>query len=66
MIEVSALDDLIKEIPDAGLRDRINAEFSKLKTHNRFGLNFEEQKPEVTQLYDCRLKLIHLSLRKWA
>ena len=54
---MSALDDLIKEIPDAGLRDRINAEFSKLKTHNMSGLTFEEQKPEVTPLYDMPIKV---------
>ena len=42
------LDDLIKEIPDANLRDRINAEFDKLKAVKKFGLVFEEQKPRET------------------
>lgn len=54
---MSALDDLIKEIPDANLRDRINAEFSKLKAVKKFGLVFEEQKPEVTPLYDMPIKV---------
>lgn len=54
---MSALDDLIKEIPDAGLRDRINAEFSKLKATKKFGLVFEDQKPEITPLYDMPIKI---------
>ena len=53
---MSALDDLIKEIPDADLRKRINAEFSKLKATKKFGLVFEEQKPEVTPLYDLPIR----------
>ena len=54
---MSVLDDLIKEIPDADLRDRINAEFSKLKAVKKFGLVFEPQKPEVTPLYDMPIKV---------
>lgn len=54
---MSVLDDLIKEIPDANLRDRINAEFSKLKAVKKFGLVFEPQKPEVTPLYDMPIKV---------
>lgn len=61
---MSALDDLIKEIPDAGLRDRINAEFSKLKAVKKFGLVFEEQKPEVTPLYDLPIKEGYLVAEK--
>lgn len=64
MIDVSVLDDLIKEIPDAGLRDRINAEFSKLKAVKKFGLVFEEQKPEVTPLYDLPIKINSLVAEK--
>ena len=58
------LDDLIKEIPDANLRDRINAEFNKLKAVKKFGLVFEPQKPEVTPLYDMPIKVNSLVAEK--
>lgn len=61
---MSALDDLIKEIPDAGLRDRISAEFGKLKAVKKFGLVFETQKPEVTPLYGLPIKVNSLVAEK--
>lgn len=61
---MSALDDLIKEIPDENLRKRINEEFNKLKATKKFGLVFQEQKPEVTPLYDMPIKKNALVAKK--
>ena len=61
---MSALDDLIKQIPDEDLRKRIDEEFRKLKGTKKFGLVFEEQKPEVTPLYDMPIKKNALVAKK--
>ncbi len=61
---MSALDDLIKEIPDTDLQQRIKIEVDKLKATKKFGLVFEEQKPEVTPLYDLLIKINSLVAEK--
>ncbi len=63
---MSALDDLIKKIPDENLRKLIDAEFRKLLATKKFGLVFEEQKPEVTPLYDIPIKKNSLVAKKIA
>jgi adenine-specific DNA-methyltransferase len=47
---MARLEDLIKDIADARLRNQIAAEVGKLKSGKKFGLIFEQHLPEVVQL----------------
>jgi len=47
---MARLEDLIKDIADASLRNQIAAEVGKLKSRKKFGLVFEEHLPEVVLL----------------
>ena len=49
---MALLQDLIAQIEDAQLRERILAETNKLLKQKKFGLVFEEHLPECTPLYD--------------
>lgn len=49
---MALLQDLIKQIDDETLRQRIMAEVDKLTKQKKFGLIFEEHLPECTPLYD--------------
>lgn len=53
---MAALDDLISQIPDESLRDRIRAEMKRANHQKKFGLVFEEHLPEATPLYDIPVK----------
>ena len=53
---MAAIDDLIKQIEDPGLRARIAQEFHKVSKKKKFGLVFEEHLPEATPLYDIPVK----------
>lgn len=53
---MAAIDDLISQIQDAELRDRIQKEVNKLSKHKKFGLVFEEHLPECTPLFDMPIK----------
>lgn len=53
---MSALNDLIAQISDEGLRQRIQQEADKLAKQKKFGLVFEEHLPECTPLYDIPVK----------
>lgn len=53
---MAAIDDLIKQIEDPGLRARIDQEFHKVSKKKKFGLVFEEHLPEATPLYDIPIK----------
>lgn len=53
---MAAIDDLIKQIEDPGLRSRIEQEFRKVSKRKKFGLVFEEHLPEATPLYDIPIK----------
>lgn len=48
---MALLQDLIQQIEDPALRDRIAAETNKLLKQKKFGLVFEEHLPEATPLY---------------
>lgn len=52
---MAAIDDLIAQISDEGLRDRIQKEVERMNKHKKFGLVFEEHKPECTPLYDIKV-----------
>ena len=53
---MSAINDLISQIQDAELRERIQKEVNKLSKQKKFGLVFEEHLPECTPLYDMPIK----------
>lgn len=53
---MALLQDLIKQIDDETLRQRIMAEVNKLSKQKKFGLVFEEHLPECTSLYDVEIR----------
>lgn len=53
---MAAINDLIKQIDDPALRDRIQQEVDKINKRKKFGLVFEEHLPECTPLYDVKIK----------
>ncbi len=53
---MSALTDLIEQVNDQGLRERLLAEASRLSKQKKFGLVFEDHLPECTPLYDIPVK----------
>lgn len=54
---MSAIDDLINQISNKDLRNRIKQETDKIKNSKKFGLVFEEHLPECTPLYDVKIKV---------
>lgn len=53
---MALLQDLISQIDDRTLQERIMAEVSKLSKQKKFGLVFEEHLPECTPLYDVNIR----------
>ncbi len=53
---MAILNDLVSQIEDKALRERIAAEVDKLAKQKKFGLVFEEHLPECTPLYDIPVK----------
>ena len=49
---MSVINDLLEQIQDYSLRERLSSEFDKLNKQKKFGLVFEEHLPECTPLYD--------------
>ena len=54
---MALLQDLIQQIDDPTLRDRILQETDKLMKQKKFGLVFEEHLPECTPLYDAPIRV---------
>ena len=54
---MALLQDLIRQINDPTLRDRILQETNKLMKQKKFGLVFEEHLPECTPLYDVPIRV---------
>lgn len=54
---MALLQDLIQQIEDPVLRDRLTAETDKLLKQKRFGLVFEEHLPECTPLYEVPIRV---------
>ena len=54
---MALLQDLIRQIDDPELRDRILQETNKLLKQKKFGLVFEEHLPECTPLYDMPIRI---------
>lgn len=55
--DMSALNDLVAQIEDANLRERIAKEVERLSKQKKFGLVFEEHLPECSPLYDIPVKV---------
>lgn len=53
---MAAINDLIAQITDEGLRKRLEQEVNKLSKQKKFGLVFESHLPEVTPFYDMPIK----------
>ncbi len=53
---MAILQDLIGQIDDPDLRERISQETNKLLKQKKFGLVFEEHLPECTPLYDVAIR----------
>lgn len=54
---MALLQDLIQQIDDPTLRERIMQETDKLVKQKKFGLVFEEHLPECTPLYDVPIRV---------
>ena len=54
---MALLQDLIQQIDDKALRERILQETNKLMKQKKFGLVFEEHLPECTPLYDVSIRV---------
>lgn len=53
---MAVINDLINQIDNAELRERIQKEVDKLAQQKKFGLVFEEHLPECTPLYDIPVR----------
>ncbi len=53
---MAAINDLINQIENVELRERIQKEVDKLSKQKKFGLVFEEHLPECTPLYDVPVR----------
>lgn len=54
---MAVINDLINQIQDIDLRNRIEAEVVKLSKQKKFGLVFEEHTPECTPLFDLPIQV---------
>lgn len=54
---MALLQDLIQQIDDSALKERILHETNKLLKQKKFGLVFEEHLPECTPLYDVPIRV---------
>lgn len=61
---MAAINDLIAQIEDTALRERIAKEVDRLSKQKKFGLVFEEHLPECTPLYDIPVKAGALVAKK--
>lgn len=53
---MAAINDLIAQVSDDSLREKLEREVNKLSKQKKFGLVFESHLPEVTPLYDMPIK----------
>lgn len=53
---MAAINDLLRQIPDSSMRNRLEREFDRMSKNKKFGLVFEEHIPECTPLYDVSVK----------
>ena len=53
---MAAINNLIEQISDVTLRERLEIEFLRLAKTKKFGLVFEEHIPECTPLYEVPVR----------
>jgi len=53
---MAAINDLLRQISDTALRNRLDQEFTRLSKNKKFGLVFEEHIPECTPLYGISIR----------
>lgn len=53
---MAAINDLIAQIQDIELRNKIEQEVNRMNKQKKFGLVFEEHLPEYTPLYEMPVK----------
>ncbi len=53
---MAAINDLLQQINDVSLRERLETEFARLSKKKKFGLVFEEHIPECTPLYGVPIR----------
>lgn len=53
---MAVINDLIKQIDDKALRNRLTQEVDRMKDNKKFGLVFEEHLPECTPIYGTSIK----------
>lgn len=53
---MAAINDLLRQITDTPLRERLTQEFDRLNKNRKFGLVFEEHIPECTPLYGVPIR----------
>ena len=53
---MAAIHDLLAQVQDEALRERLQKEIEKLEKTKKFGLVFEEHLPECTPLYDISIR----------
>ena len=61
---MAVINDLVNQIEDVALRERIAQEVDRLSKQKKFGLVFEEHLPECTPLYDIPVKVDALVAKK--
>lgn len=54
--DMAAINDLIAQVQDEGLRAKLEEQVNKLAKQKKFGLVFEEHLPECTPLYGLKIK----------
>lgn len=53
---MAAIDDLIAQIEDKALRERLRMETSRITKEKKFGLVFEDHLPELTPIYSAKVR----------
>ena len=61
---MAAIDDLIAQVEDEALRERLRDEANRISSARQFGLVFERHLPELTPLYGAKIcQYDHVALR---
>lgn len=53
---MAAIDDLIAQIEDKALRERLRMEANRITKDKKFGLVFEDHLPELTPIYSAKVR----------